>query len=109
MKNINFKEKTLAGISDFIKKEIPFDKIKKNGGVYETSSIEKDFFGDDITIGVTYEDIEWDESLEPRYYYNIFVGNKYIDLGEECIGYPHDEIPISTLTSIKKEICKFLD
>lgn len=38
---MSFKEKSLIELTDFIKKEIPFDSMKKNNGVYETSSLGK--------------------------------------------------------------------
>lgn len=109
MKNIKFKEKSLAEIEDFINEEIPFDELEKNGGIYETNVIAKDLFGDNITIGVAYEDVEGNEGLGEWYYYNIFAGQEYIDLGKNYAGFTNNKTPTSALIAIKNKICELIE
>ena len=106
---MKFKEKSLEEIMDFINNEIPFNELKKNSGIYETRPIIRNIAEEyDISIGVTYEDIEGKEELGEWYYYNIFAGEEYVDLGEHCVGYKNDKVPTSTVMEIRKEISKLL-
>lgn len=113
-----FKGKSLKEIADFIKKEIPFNEMIENSGIYETNvivrNIEKEY---DITIGVSYEDsnrigepyeLESGEKLEKWYYYNVFAGKEYVDLLGDCVGRIEDKLPTSVLIAIRKEISKLL-
>ena len=56
---------TKENLRTFIFQEIDFDKIKKNVGIYETSTI------GNVSIGVSFED---DDDGNERYIYNLFVG-----------------------------------
>ena len=105
MKTMQSKEKSLEEIKVFIKKEIPFDTMEKNGGIYESSSIGKDEYGGDITIGVSYEENEEDGEF---YYYNIFVGEEYIDVANGELVYLDDKIPTSILSKIRYGIYELL-
>lgn len=106
---MSFKEKSLIELTDFIKKEIPFDSMKKNNGVYETSSLGKSLSGNNITIGVSYEDYEDNGSIREVYYYNIFDGEEYIDVMNGDFAYKGYKLPMWVVNKLKKEICKLID
>lgn len=54
-------------VYEFIMKEIPFDSLVMNGGIYETPPL-----ANGLTIGVSLE--------EKGYYLNLFNGAEYIDI-----------------------------
>lgn len=106
-KNINIEE-----ITEFIKKEIPFDKMLKNCGIYETSPLAIDENNCAITIGVTYEDnLDFEEGIsdynnenhKEHYCYNIFIGEEYINI-DNSIAYKNDLTPTSTVEELVREI-----
>ena len=106
---MNFKEMSFQEIADFIKKEIPFDSMTINGGVYETSPIAKDYEGGNLTIGVTcVTDKDYtDEKL--LYIFNIFTEDEFIDY-TNCRTVCIDEgIPDSVLSEMKDVICGFME
>lgn len=58
-------------ILSFINKEISFDKLEKDKGIFETNPI-----NGDISIGVSYET----EEGKDVYIYNVFDGSEYINV-----------------------------
>lgn len=100
---------SILEITTFIEKEIPFDKMIKNAGIYETAVLARLDDGTGITIGVCYEDnIDYEEGVseeftKEHYYYNVFAGQEYIDLSNSC-AYKDNLIPESTIKEILHEI-----
>lgn len=100
---------SILEITKFIEKEIPFDRMIKNLGIYETGVLARLDDGDEITIGVCYEDnIDYEECVseeftKEHYYYNLFAGGEYIDLSNSY-AYKDNLIPEVTIKEILEEI-----
>ena len=108
---MNFKEMSLKEIEDFIKKEVPFDKIEGNTGVYETRSVGKDYLGDDITLGVTFDgycDCDNNER-KPLFIFNVFTKDEFIDLRPVLQVAVDDGIPDLILSDIKCVVCGLME
>lgn len=95
---------TLPNISEFIKKQINFDILQKDAGIYET-----DFIGDsDFTIGISYEN---NDAGDAAYVYNVFAGKEWTKnnklFGGEYINIPQtgnekDPLPKTVIDEIAK-------
>lgn len=84
---------------DFINKEISFDKIIKNEGIYETSPIGNT----DISIGVSYEGVNDEEDV---YIYNVFAKEEYINIGNR--GDNNDKTPVLVIDEIRTVLSKLI-
>lgn len=63
------------GFKDFIMKNIDFQLLVKNHGIYEFQ------ISGDKSLGVSYEDMkEDDNSVKAVYIYNLFCGDEYINI-----------------------------
>jgi hypothetical protein len=87
--------KTSSQILDFINTKIPFNKLKKNEGIFETNVIENSD-NSDISIGVSYED---NDNGEEVYIYNVFVEDEYINISST--GNKENKTPISVIDEIR--------
>lgn len=106
------KNKSVEEIKEFIKREVPFDKLIKNSGIYETSPLAILNDGSFITVGVSYEDnLDYEEgeenynnrNLKEFYCYNLFAYIAYIDLYHSYVD-KNELIPASTVDEIIYEI-----
>ena len=112
---------SLKELKEFIEKEIDFDNMVVNSGLYETKPVAKhlDYDGiDDITIGVCFEnskaiggpyELSDGTELEEFYTYNIFVGPEYVNIFGDAVGSVEDRLPESTLILIKEAILDYAD
>lgn len=85
-----------AEILDIINKDVPFDNLMKNIGIYETRSLSSDLI---ISVGVSYED---DEDNKEIYIYNVFIDDEYIHISET--GTKEDRLPTAVINRILSEI-----
>lgn len=110
------KNKSVEEIKEFIKREVPFDKLIKNSKIYKTSPLAVLDNGSFITIGVSYEDnLDYEEgkenynnrNLKEFYCYNLFIYGIYIDLYHSHVD-KNELIPTSTVEEIIYEISSFV-
>lgn len=63
------------GFKDFIMKNIDFQLLVKNRGIYEFQ------ISGDKSLGISYEDIKEDDNhVKAVYIYNLFCGDEYINI-----------------------------
>jgi len=87
--------KNSSEILEFINKEIFFNELIKNEGIFQTNTIEN-IDNSDISIGVSYED---DDNGEEVYIYNVFIDeDEYINIGNT--GNKENKTPISVIDEI---------
>lgn len=81
-------------ILDEINKDIPFNNLIKNKGIYETRTLANS----SISIGLSYED----EDEKEVYIYNVFVEDQYINISGR--GNKKDILPDAVINEILSEI-----
>lgn len=70
---------TFKEMENIFKTEIPLNELVLDSGIYEFHSEVSKYNKEDIkSIGVSYECIDG----KNIYYFNIFVNDQYIDIGE---------------------------
>lgn len=87
---------TIEEMKQFIKKNINFNELKKNKGIYEF------IIENNKSIGISYEDIDDKKDV---FIYNLFVNNEYVNINGE--GTKENPLPDNILKELTQEFNKY--